>query len=332
MPLRKIGKTWYIDVYINGKRIQKRASANKAIAQRILNELLAKQDLARFGLAPDNCPLEMLKEKFLAEIQSRVLPKTFHNYCVLLEMILKFISDVQMQNLRDKINEFIIHRQAEGIAPRTINHAIEILKRMFNYGIESGYLSVNPVAGVRKLKIKNSNRRALTIDEIQKLLKVSGRYRAIWLCFLTTGLRRSELVNLKWDDIDFKRGVITVKASKTDTGIRIIPVTQPLICELQQLKQTAKTDYVFTTETGTPLRNNLLRAFKACLKEANIKAEGLNIHCLRYTFATLLLREGVSPVHVQKLLGHRSALTSLDIYAKVYAEDLKKAIDKISFG
>lgn len=83
MPLRKIGKAWYIDIYIDGKRIQKRASTNKAIAQRILNKLLEKRDLSQFGIVTkNNVSLQVIKEGFLSELQSKVLPRAF---CVLNE-------------------------------------------------------------------------------------------------------------------------------------------------------------------------------------------------------------------------------------------------------
>ncbi|MCP4263813.1 MAG: hypothetical protein GY774_40850 [Planctomycetes bacterium] len=61
MPLRKIGKTYYLDDYINGKRVRKKLSTNRDVAKRIREDILKKADLSRFGIAPDNYPLSDLK-------------------------------------------------------------------------------------------------------------------------------------------------------------------------------------------------------------------------------------------------------------------------------
>ncbi|MCP4374385.1 MAG: tyrosine-type recombinase/integrase, partial [Deltaproteobacteria bacterium] len=89
---------------------------------------------------------------------------------------------------------------------------------------------------------------------------------------------------------------------------------------------------VFQTKLGTQYKNNLFKRLKECLKRAGISPDGLNIHSLRHTFATLLASSNAHPKHIQVLLGHKSAITSLDIYTKVYNEDLKETMKKIQVG
>lgn len=325
MPLRKIGKTWFVDIYKDGKRIRRRASMYKAIAKRIHDQLLARRDLHRFGLAPDNTSLEELKEAFLAELRPRQSPAIFKTSQSYLDSILSDCTG-PLQSLRQRVNEYIARRQAEGKAPRTINLAVGLLKRMLAYGVRHNLLSFNPLSDLTPLRGTKKERRALTSEEVQKLLEVSGPYRPVWEFLLLTGLRKGELVNLTWGDIDFKGGWFQVRQSKTQAGIRKIPLSKRLKEILAGLPK--KANQVFTTENGTPLKNNLRRAFRTCLRHAGIDPTGLDIHALRYTFATRLASRGVHPKYVQALLGHTSALMSLDIYTKIVSEELRRVMEK----
>ncbi len=94
----------------------------------------------------------------------------------------------------------------------------------------------------------------------------------------------------------------------------------------------SKSKYVFITKEGTPLRNNLLRNFKATVKRAGIDPEGLNIHSLRHTFVTHLIRSGANTKVVQRLSGHRSIAITMNIYAEVLPEDERDAIMSVPYG
>lgn len=325
MPLRKIGKTWFVDIYKDGHRIRKRASTDKATAKKIHDQLLVRRDLHRFGLAPGNTSIDELRGAFLAELRPRQLPNIFKTSQSYLASILS-ACEGPPQSLRQRVNEYIAKKQAEGKAPRTINLAVGLLKRMLAYGVKHNLVSFNPLSDLVPLRGKKKERRALTNGEVQKLLDVSGPYRSVWEFFLLTGLRKGELVNLQWQDIDFKGGWFQVRQSKTQAGIRKIPLSKRLKEILASLPK--KSGHVFTTQKGTPLRNNLRRAFHTCLRHAGIDPTGLDIHALRYTFATRLASQGVHPKYVQALLGHTSALMSLDIYTKIVSEELRQAMER----
>lgn len=332
MVLRKIGRTYYLDIRRpDGTRIRKRASKNKAVAQRIHDDLTEEADRARIGLAPRNYSLIKLKDKFLAELNPRVSPLVFRDYETLLNMALSYIADAPPMDIRHKFNEYLHQRKQAGRSARTLNRTIEIVRRMFDYGVQNNLLAANPLSGMARFREQKRPRRALSPEEITKLLDVSGRWRPVWLAFLCTGLRKSELVRLCWKDIDTKAHTLAVRESKTDAGVRVIPIAPALQGALDALRKKGFNPEapVFTTENGTPLKNNLLRTFRMCCHRAGINQEGLDLHALRYTFATLLTSGGVHPRHIQALLGHRSALTSLDIYAKVYSDDLRVAVKNI---
>ncbi|MCP4368881.1 MAG: tyrosine-type recombinase/integrase [Deltaproteobacteria bacterium] len=86
----------------------------------------------------------------------------------------------------------------------------------------------------------------------------------------TQGLRRSEFVTLTLDDVDFDKIMISEKRSKTEAGIRVVPIPPDLIVELNKMSGKRK-GYVFKTKLGTQYKNNLLKRFKECLKRSGIK-------------------------------------------------------------
>ncbi len=331
MPIRKRGKVWYIDIHTPQGRIQKRASTSKAVARRIHDELVGKNDLAKFGIAPDKYSLSELKGKFLQELQPRVKAQVHHDYTTLLNMAFKEIGNPPLNEIRHRLNMYIVKRKEEGKSAKTLNRTICLFKRMLAYGVQTTLIPYSPVADVPLFSERREPRRSLTLEEVGALLKHSGKLYPVWLAFLTTGLRRSELVYLTWDDVDLGNDIIYVRASKTEAGVREIPIAGSLRDELLKIKGKVANPkgYVFTTGKGTPFKNNLLRVFKQCIRKAEIEPTGLNIHSLRHTFATLLGSKNVHPKHIQELLGHKSALTSMDVYMKVFKDDLRDAVNRL---
>ena len=333
MPLRKIAKTWYLDDYINGKRVRKKLSENRDVAKRIREEMLKKADLSRFGIASDNNSLPKdLKQHFMEELRPRLSANTLEGYDAMISQALQHIgTDVPLHQIRHRMNEYFSMRQAQGISGRTLNKTLELLKRMLSYGVETQAIAFNPLAGVPKVKEIKRPRRPLTPEEIKALLEHSRKWRLVWLTFILTGLRKSELVQLRWKDLDTEACTLTVRRSKTDAGMRTIPLHETLLRELRPLQRKSKNpeEFVFTTVIGTPLRNNLLTRFRECLRRAGIDREGVDIHALRYTFTSLMERAGRPIKQTQKLTGHKSALTTLDIYARAYDKDLRDAINTI---
>ncbi|MDR4497398.1 MAG: site-specific integrase [Candidatus Scalindua sp.] len=331
MPIRKIGNTWYTDFYVNSKRIRKKLSTNKATAQRIYKDLVSKNQLAAFGIVQEGYPLDKLKNDFLCELKPRILPKTYHDYETILNNAFNQMRGVELPTLRHRLNGYIQARLESKKSAKILNRTIGLFKRLVDYGIQTKVITFNPIADLKFFKEKRSPRRVLTAKEITDLLTHSGKYKVIWLTFLSTGLRHSELVNLTWNDVDFDKGMISVKGSKTEAGIRSVPICPDLKTKLGKMSG-EREGYVFKTGAGTQFKNNLLKRFHECLKRAGIEQEGLNIHSLRHTFATLLASSNTHPKHIQTLLGHKSAITSLDIYTKVYTEDIKAAMEKINIS
>ncbi len=329
MPIRKRGNYWFADFYVNGKRTRKNLSTNKATAQRIYNDLISKTQLSAYGITSEGYPLDKLRTDFLCELQPRILPKTYHDYETILDNAFLHMKGVELGTLRHRLNEYIHTRLEAGKSAKILNRTVGLFKRMIDFGIQTKVITFNPIADMKFFKERRLPRRVLTSKEINDLLEHSGKYAVIWLTFLSTGLRISELVNLTWNDVDLDNSIISVRGSKTDAGVRTIPITPDLKVELKKMGG-KREGFVFKTKLGTQFKNNLLKRFKERLDKAGIDREGLNIHSLRHTFATILASSNAHPKHIQALLGHKSAITSLDIYTKVYNEDLKATINNIN--
>ncbi len=331
MSLRKIGNSWFADFYINGKRERKKLSANRTTAQRLYNNIISQNELNAYGIVPEGYPLEKLKDDFLRELKPLILPKTYHDYETILDGALLHMKGIELTTLRHKLSEYINTRLEAGKSAKILNRTIGLFKRVTDFGIQTKVITFDPIADMKFFKETRPPRRILTTKEIAEVLENSGKYRVIWLTFLSTGLRLSELISLTWKDVDFEKGIISVMGSKTEAGVRVIPITKKLNTELNKISG-KREGFVFKTKLGTSFKNNLLKRFQECLKRAGIDREGLNIHSLRHTFATLLASSNAHPKHIQALLGHKSAITSLDIYTKVYNEDLKKTMGNIDIG
>ena len=221
-------------------------------------------------------------------------------------------------------------------ANSTINRHIEMLSKMFNLCIDNGYIDNNPCRSVVQLREENFKIRFLTIDEEKALFKAIEELNTngnndynylknIIICALQTGMRKSEILGLKWSQIDFKNDFIEVLKTKSGKA-RKIPISDRLNKALKENLLTSKSEYVFTNpETNKPYID-IKKAFSTVLKKANIKK--FRFHDLRHTVATRMVESGADLVVVQEILGHSNIQTTMR-YAHPVPENKKRAIDSL---
>ena len=160
---------------------------------------------------------------------------------------------------------------------------------------------------------------------------------------LATGLRRGELLGLKWEDIDFLHGDLRVKRQiaridgeiveaplKTKNAYRTLPLSEDMVHVLQSQKQKAgNSPWVFPSPTGGPISpDSVLHMLHRVLKRAGLPK--VRFHDLRHTFATLALQNGVDVKTVSGMLGHFSAGFTLDTYAHVTTSAKREAAQTMS--
>lgn len=257
-----------------------------------------------------------------------------------------------------EINTVILYKflsdKQQHYSASTVGTIRNVLNNTFNLAIRSGIIPFNPL---REVKLnpkaynneKEQEKRALSKDEINTLLKLSNntKFYLPILISLQMGLRRSEVLGLTWNNIDFsnrtmtiekiliskKEGEVLLTPPKTQSSKRTIKMTNDVITLLQtekhhqeQMKQTygdyyyQKEDFVYCRENGTPFspNNSFTPLFRDFIKEKI--PFNLRFHDLRHTHATLLLEAGVVPKVIQQRLGHTNINTTLNVYSHITKE------------
>jgi integrase len=218
-----------------------------------------------------------------------------------------------------------------GHNPKTIGNALVPLREMLGHAVEWGYLSANPAQRVRRPRAEpnHDGMQALDADQVRRLLaSAASDARTLLLCAVTTGIRRGELLALKWGDVDWSGRRVWVRRSvgadgrfqqpKTRGSVRAVALTPTLASALRLHRMASsfkgQDDLIFPSELGTPLdgRNMVRRYFEPALREAGLPR--IRFHDLRHTFASLLIAQGEHPKLISEQLGHASVQITLDRY------------------
>lgn len=191
-------------------------------------------------------------------------------------------------------------RRRFGAAAR--NRHLAMLNAMVNKGIEWGMVAENPAAKIERLRENGARTRFLDQEEIKRLLEAAtDEFRPIVITALHTGMRRGEILNLKWEDVDTAGRVLNVRESKSKT--RAIPIDETLYGALKVLPSRFQKGYVFPS----PVKSGYKRVeFKGQFHGAveRAKLENVRFHDTRHSFASHLVMNGVDLKTVQELLGH----------------------------
>jgi excisionase family DNA binding protein len=303
---------WYIDYRdAKGKRVQKlavHASSQEEAKQALDFEVLRARNRA--------CGIELHDEGTLFGQLSKMYLEDYakHNktswkddqYRLDANMVPFFgkwlVVDISPQH----IERYKGHRLGEDVSRSTINRELTILKKMFNLAIDWGLTTNNPVRRVKLFSEKDTQKeRILTPEEEARLLEQSPDYlRPILMMALDTGMRRGEILRLRWEDVDLKVKQIAVKHTKNGKD-RFVPINARLLAVLSLLgPPRGKSGFVFPNPaTGKPY-TEVKKSFKRACDRAGIK--GLRFHDLRHTFASRLVEVGVDIVTIRDLLGHFS--------------------------
>ena len=251
------------------------------------------------------------------------------------EFISKDLTKVDTSDIRSFI-KYLSDRKE-----KTLARYITTLRVFFDFMIKKKYISINPMDGISSPKLSKSLPDVLTISEVDKLLSFDlktnydFRDKCILEMLYSTGLRISELVSLKLENINLDESLIKVmgKGSKE----RIVPFNETTreylnkyIKEIRpnMLKQN-QTDYLYLNNHGKNLtRQAIFKMIKKRTLNAGIKKE-ISPHTLRHSFATHLLAGGADIRFIQELLGHESISTT-EIYTHIAKENLKEIYDEIN--
>ena len=236
---------------------------------------------------------------------------------------------------RQDLQDFIAWRVHAGARPRSTARQLSSFRRFFRYLVREGLIQEDPTAQIAMPKIGRSLPKSLTEEEVESLLAapavrdpLGSRDRTMLEVLYATGLRVSELVNLRYEQINLNQGVIRILGKGNRE--RLIPLGDEAVRWLTEFVHGARdeillerqTDYLFPTRRGDRMtRQAFWHIIKRYARKAGI-GKGLSPHTLRHAFATHLLNHGADLRVVQILLGH-SDLSTTQIYTHVASERMK---------
>jgi len=240
------------------------------------------------------------------------------------------------------IQNFLSKKTQDKLSPATVKIIRNTLSKAFQTALDWELIKKNPIERVKLPKIEKNEKHIWTVEEAKQFLDHCEvlRWKVAFSLALHTGLRRGELMALKWQNIDLENRTIKIKESlaytkeqglffttpKTANSVRELVISSSLIGYLKLVRDEHKkmkermgpayheNDLVICTAEGKPVQpRNLARTFDRLIEKAKVKK--ISLHGLRHTNATLLMKQGINPKIVSERLGHSNVSITLDIYS-----------------
>ena len=331
------GNSWVCEYRVNGKvkrkTLGKKGIITKTQAREILRKIEQKIRLGQYDMINNHIPtLKDFVEMYIQYIRDTLQRRAWYRYQYGLKRLVDIYGNKRLSEINSKDIDDYKSLRLKDAQPATINRELSALRQLFNLAKRwKRFFGENPVSISRLLPENNQKERILTYEEEEALIKASNpSLRAIILCALHTGMRKSEILTLRWEDVDLENNIITIEHTNTKTKrTRRIPINQTLRAILIEKRlKSGGSDYVFLSEVGKPYKfhDSLKGAFERACKKAGI--QGLRFHDLRHTAATRMIEAGASIVAVSRILGHSDIKMTMR-YSHP-ENSLKEAVELIS--
>lgn len=307
---------------------------------------------------PSAMPLAGFLRDWLKDKKSEVADSTIKKYEWTLEgHVIPELGELPIKELTAyHLDEFYKDKQ-EKLSSSTVKTIHGALQTALNEAVRQQLVETNPAENAKCPKVKKTKIDTLTESEAAKLnnaMSDENSYEMAIYLALNTGMRRSEVLGLTWDNVDFQNGLIAVQRTlvrnmqggynfgepKSESSYRNIAMTDATAEKLKAYQQKVfrykmeadeweNDELVFVTKNGTHLQpRNVRRKLNKKIDELEIS--DCTFHELRHTHATLMLKEDVNPKKVQERLGHSSIEVTLDKYSHVTPQMQREAAEKIS--
>ncbi|MGI6601353.1 MAG: tyrosine-type recombinase/integrase [Dethiobacteria bacterium] len=289
-------------------------------------------------------------ESYRYQVEGHIIPALGH-------LKLPQLQTAHIQRLYNKkLKSGRLDGRKGGLSPRSIKYIHTVIHSALEQAKKEGMIIINPAEATKLPKQEQKEIKYLDAAEAAIFLataKESKHFAAFFLA-LNTGIRRGELLGLRWQDIDFKACQLTVNQGlvrvtgkglifqepKTKLSNRVINLAPAVLQVLKEHKAKqneirllagsaydADLDLVFANELGEPIcPRAFTRVFERVVKRAGLD---VTFHGLRHTFATIALEQGVDIKTIQETLGHHSAAFTMDVYSSVTAKMKKEAADRV---
>ncbi|MCU7388615.1 site-specific integrase [Bacillus sp. ST24] len=334
-----------IGIQPNGKRKQKRKRgfSRKQDAQAALNEVISQLNKGTF-IEPSKMLFSEVSIKWLERRKREIRYSTYKTYNQVLDThILPYLGNIKISKVNQRLlNSFVDEQYEKGYSKNYISKQIAVLKLILNFAVEEGYLKHNPAKKLKKQEEKNTVTSYWTEEEAKTFLATArtSPYYAVYLIALATGLRKGEILGMRWDAVDFENSRIYVKqiltndgkkleiGAKTENSLRSVEVSQNIMEELKSIKQRfndkecllkgafSENNLVISSSKGTPINpRNIGRNMDLIIQKSGVRR--ITFHSLRHTHATLLMEKGINMKVVSERLGHADIRTTMNRYTHV---------------
>jgi integrase len=252
--------------------------------------------------------------------------------------VLPDLGSVTLTDLRRADLQALVDRLLErGMEPSTIRNTLLPVRAIFRRAVARGEVAVNPTRGLELPAVRGRRDRIASPDEARKLLDALEHDRALWATALYSGLRRGELRALRWEDVDFDRGLIHVRRTwddcegpvepKSHAGRRSVPLIGLLRAELvaHRLACRWSDGLVFGRAADSPFVTRTVdqRAMRAW-KAADLTR--ITLHECRHTFASIMIAANINAKAMSVYMGHASVMVTFDLYGHLMPGNEDEAV------
>lgn len=333
---RKDTGQWVADFYHNGERIRKtlkfvRTKKEAEAAEAVIMNQVFQQV---YGFEPKSTKLfeDFVIESFLP--YSEANKKSFSNDVYICRVLVSYFRGKAVRQLTppliEEFKQWLLSKPTRHGTQRslaTVNNHLRVLSKILSLAVDADLIDSNPCFRVRKFKPNNRRLRVLSDEEEGELLTTlagNDLIRSIVIVALNTGLRRGEIFSLKWSDVDFQRGRLTIRKTKASKE-RFVPMNAT-VRELMHSLPHLLSDYVFPSPKTVGRLTDIKKGFRGAVNMAGI--ENLRFHDLRHTFATRLADAGTDAYTLMEIMGHADLKTTM-IYVHASGEAGRRAVEKL---
>jgi integrase len=306
--------------------------------------------------------IDKYADRWLQFIRATVKPRTAASYRQMVDLhILPTLGDIKIRQLqKGRIKNLLAEKLNRGLSRNSVRIIHATLRAMLNAAADDGVIAANPAAKLgRQLRLvvpaetRQEQIKALTKNQLSAFFQAAAqstpRYHPLFLTLALTGMRLGEALGLQWDDLQLDAGEIRIARAISNGDVQLpkaghgrsvdLPEYLARLLQRARLLRTAEKlkkgwpempPWVFCNEVGGLFDPSRVRkAFRRSLRTAGLPLH-FHPHCLRHTYASLLLQQGESAVYVQRQLGHSSIKLTVDTYGKWLPLGNRAAVNRLA--
>lgn len=329
--LWKRNGTYYIG-YVDERGKKRWKSSKSSLKNEALKKLTEFKALLQSE--PVTKTLSQFKREFISYAEATYAKPTVDIFTIGLRHLSSLSGDCLLTQLTPQHIDRYKAKRLQAVSPTSVNVEVRGLRAVLNIALRWKLIESNPFSNVQLIRTPELPPTFFSKEDFQKLIAIISEnwLKELIVFAVLTGMRRGEIINLRWQDVDLQRRLIQVQSNpsfKTKQGKRrTLPLSDVAFQLLSVRHRQSACEYVFSLN-GTKVKESFVsHKLKEYVRRAKLN-ENLHFHSLRHTFASWLVQDGVNIYEVQKLLGHSSVKVT-EVYSHLAASELYSAVNRIS--